>query len=140
MKPVLQTRFGFPEEGDPRGGNCHRAAVASILELPLYRVPDFVNEWPSCWYEQLAKWLRPMGLVPVTVLISPDNKGWTPFEFYHLMSGPRPRNPKYLHCVVGLGGKMVHDPHPSGDGLVEVKDWDLFVAYDPATATSPQGG
>jgi hypothetical protein len=34
--------------------------------------------------------------------------------------------------VVGFGGDIVHDPHPSRAGLTEIEAYTLFVAVDPA--------
>jgi hypothetical protein len=43
MKPVFQTRYG---EGR---GNCFQAALASILDLELEEVPDFVSAYRDDW-------------------------------------------------------------------------------------------
>ena len=40
-------------------------------------------------------------------------------DFYHIIVGKTIRYEKLLHAVVGRKGKMVHDPHPKGVGLVE---------------------
>lgn len=48
MIPVTQTIFADPLRGDGHNadgepGDCLRACVASILELPLSAVPNFVR-------------------------------------------------------------------------------------------------
>lgn len=72
MRPVLQTRFGFPS------GNCLLACVASILEVPLEEVPDGWDEegWlarghtENYWHEiqlVLNDWLLAQGRVYCTI-------------------------------------------------------------------------
>ena len=58
MKPVDQTRFGCP------GGNCYQAVIASILELDLEEVPDFMN-MGSGMTEALYKWCSERELFPL---------------------------------------------------------------------------
>jgi hypothetical protein len=51
MKPVYQ------EVVDEHKGDCMQAAIASLLELPLNEVPDFINQenWFHSFYHFLAK-------------------------------------------------------------------------------------
>jgi hypothetical protein len=46
-------------------------------------------------------------------------------DTYHVISGPGPRG--CHHSVVGLNGKMVHDPHPDRTGLEEAQMWDFLI-------------
>ena len=105
MKPVTQTRIG-------NDGNCLAACMASILEIPLYQVPEFTEDG---WLEELNDFLanhnlqykrRPVeGTRPV---------GWSTIERISPRGG--------LHACVARDGKLVHDPHPqdgTGRGLVE---------------------
>jgi hypothetical protein len=50
---------------------------------------------------------------------------WIP-RGYHIINGLSPRGDFY-HSVVGQAGKMVHDPHPSGDGLRSRESFTVFV-------------
>jgi hypothetical protein len=41
----------------------------------------------------------------------------------------------FQHCVVSLGERVIHDPHPSGAGVVVTPDkpgtYTFFIAQDP---------
>lgn len=151
MRPVFQTRT----EVDPdRGicGNCFQAAVASILELSLESVPDFMQEdldrriaagatprvaWDGDWqwWDALQEWLREQGLMYIEIS-SPDS--WTdihPSLGFHLINGKSPRG-DYDHTVVGYAGKIVHDPRQdaNGSGLESQKGFGFFVPINPANA------
>ena len=112
MRPVTQSRTGG-------NGRCFPACLASILELPERAVPDLDNtkEW------EVNDFLRPYG--------------FTYMEFpaedvgpvgYHIITGKSPRGG--LHAVVGLNGRMVHDPHPrdgTGRGLARVDNYGILL-------------
>lgn len=118
MRPVDQTTFGYPD------GNCWSACVASLLEMPVHEVPWFLGH--DDWYAAFAAWLRPRGYYPVTV---PWSEGWCPEGFY-ILGG---RSPRHSHAVVAKGREIVHDPHPSREGLVTREDCTLLVPFDPAS-------
>ena len=125
MKPIKQTTFG-------KQGNCFPACIASVLEIPLEGIPNFCVEFPSKWHWEVNKWLSENhGVVLLTITPWDQDHVFPPFvvDTYHLMSGPSVRG--HHHSIVALNGKMVHDPHPDGHGLIEVKDWDFFVVADP---------
>lgn len=117
MKPVYQTQFGA------NAGNCFQACIASILEMPLKNVPHFMLE--RDWITAFDSFLARFGLVSVT-LDADQVSGWKPTGF-HLIGGKSPRG-KFWHNVVGHNGEIVHDPHPSNDGLRTIRDYTLFVA------------
>lgn len=107
-------------------GDCARATIASLLDLPIRFVPHFLKESDGTAYgfhtlieEFLAGhgydilWQRSL-----VYHLSED------VDVYHYISGPSPRKPGVHHAVVGLNGKVFHDPHPSRLGLAgEPKDW-----------------
>lgn len=116
MKPIHQTIFGNGENGTPRG-NCFAACIASILELSLDEVPNFCARHAD-WREAANLWLSDRGLFYVDVNLPGDLRDeHVRFWGYHVISGVSPRNIR--HSVVGFGGSMVFDPHPSGAGLLE---------------------
>lgn len=118
MIPVTQTTFG---EGE---GNCLQACLASILDVNIERIPWFGED--SSWTIRMNEWLFQFDIVAIQV----DVDGFTIVDSnllgYHIIAGPSPRG-DYWHSVVGYKGKMVHDPHPSGDGLAEVKSFTFLV-------------
>lgn len=125
MTPLHQTKFGTPE------GNCIAACVASIMEKPLSEVPNFIMPKFEEWQDRLDEWLAQFGLSSVCVS-SEAMPG-----AYSIACGVSPRDKSIDHCVVWRGGAMIHDPHPSGDGIVgEPHDWTYFVLIDAAQAIS----
>ena len=133
MKPVDQTAFGFP------GGNCFSACVASLLEINLDEVPYFMNMPVSDWYERFGRWLATRNLWPLCLEADGER---SPPGLY-ILSGISPRAPmsadpgQHLHSVVACGRDIVHDPHPSRDGLRDRRDVIVLVPIDPARIGAP---
>ena len=116
MKPVDQEFFY--DKGEV--GDCVRAITASILEIDRNKVPHFVKLKPdSDWYEDWYSFMIEHGIKP-TMIWSPwkNNKPPIPLRYY-LASGPSSRGCN--HIVIMYNGKVVHDPHPSRDGLLEIE-------------------
>ena len=129
MKPVDQTIFYDPSVG-PKGqrGNCLQAVIASLLELPLEEVPHFVGddldhdgdnnlEWH--WWKRLLDFLKSKGYQLYVIMDVKTRDGLEPDEYY-LASGPSYRGQGIHHVVIYQGDKMVHDPHFSRQGVMEV--------------------
>lgn len=117
MIPIKQTKI---HKVDPDGaiierGNCYAACWASLLEVPLEEVPAF-EDLPDdgSWWIETIKWLKDKGLV---LHYFPSDEA--PTDTYVMACGPSPRGP-WGHGVIYLDGKLVFDPHPSGEGLVQV--------------------
>ena len=105
MIPVDQSDF------DHAHGDCLTACVASILELPLYAVPRFIDAPDS--YAALQTWLGCYGLTAVyTPVDQPE---------VHVLIGRSPRG-AHNHAVVGYGRQVIHDPHPHRTGLADVRE------------------
>jgi hypothetical protein len=84
------------------------------------------------WYMGFEAWLLPRGFYPVGF----ESSSYT-IAGLHILSGqsPRRRDDKAaLHSVVARGCEIVHDPHPSRDGILTRKDVVLLVPLDPAIA------
>jgi hypothetical protein len=118
MTPVYQDMFFEPgkKEKDQRG-NCLSAVVASLLDLPLRAVPNFVEidalGGPNWWWH-MNKYLELMN--KEMVHFRPRNP---PMGVYYTMSGLSKRATDYAqihHIVIFKNGKLVHDPVPGGDG------------------------
>jgi hypothetical protein len=130
---VLQTRFYEPGVApDQQRGNCLTAVVASLLDLPIEAVPNFVQddvdhgnddpEWN--WWTRLHRFVRAQGHALHYVRAFPDQTNLSapePGEFYAVI-GVSPRDPQVHHIVIYRDGVMVHDPHPDGTGLATVTD------------------
>ena len=148
MIPVLQTILADPERGDGHNaegiaGNCYQAALASVLELPLEQVPHFAQDGER-WQETSSAWLSAQGVIrsfyvdehltrlTYPLRVEPGTDFWgTPVESLvgALGAGPSPRGP-WRHVVVldPETGDMLHDPHPSGAGVLEVDEVELIFA------------
>lgn len=116
MKPIFQNKL---HGGDVKG-NCMQACLASVFELPLDQVPSFEMMERTEWRAAFDVWLNEQGYSLVQQLAEPD------IAEYYLIIGDAPRG--FLHCVVGKDGEMVHDPHPSQDGLLNHKKYWVFTA------------
>lgn len=108
MKPVDQTQFGKPD------GNCFAACIATILELTIDEVPNYKC---STWWQKYLGWFYENN---ICWDICPIKGG----EEYYIASGMASRGLR--HSVVYSGDTMVHDPHPSRDGLMEVANFKLY--------------
>ena len=99
----------------PGSKNCMQCAVAYMLGLPIEAVPDFEREHHAhctAW-ELMEQVFESHGctaeMFPPTAEITGD----------YLASGTTKRGTS--HMVVMRGGKLLHDPHPSNDGLDAVQ-------------------
>lgn len=135
MIKVDQTRFYNPDNNFPPG-NCFQACIASILELPLDKVPDEINHWfpgkdrADTWikhYAEIENFLKQHDMI----LFNIDTKRYLPMsldECYTIITGPSPRTNKIQHAVVGKGLDIVHDPHIDRKGLAgNFRDWTIVV-------------
>lgn len=115
MKPVDQEFFY--DKGEI--GDCVRAITASLLELNPKDVPHFVKEQPgSDWYDTWENFMIEHDMKPI-MLPGPWEKYPPKPRGYYLASGPAERGCK--HIVIMYDGKVVHDPHPSRSGLLEIE-------------------
>lgn len=145
MIPQAQTR---PHPN----GDCLRSCIASLLELPISEVPDWLehadkepdpeNDYPG-WYFGMQQWLMRRGYAFVEVQL--EKKTWMPlpFDMFAIFIGPKQTElGVFRHAIVGVcrDGKFipVFDPYaPEGDpakaferGYVEAVC--LLVPLDPA--------
>lgn len=122
MKPTHQTKFGLE-------GNCFDACVATLLEIPLADLNYFRSE--ETWYADFQKWLEPRGLAYVEINCDQNPFYRFPLPVLAIGSGPSPREGVGNHAVVielhQWSKKIIHDPHPSGDGIAAIKAVGFFV-------------
>ena len=147
MIPVTQTKVVVKNEKGEEvvRGNCYAACIASILEVPITEVPNvevFFHLDNGYWNEVMLTFLQSKGweLCSDDMLKrfhgndpklyirgfdfkGTDENGWIPeyYEYkdkYYLVSGKSPRG--VHHICIYKNGELVHDPHPSRDGLVSL--------------------
>ncbi len=119
MIPVDQEFTHNPSEGTE--GDCFRAVLASILELPIADVPHFAAQTTVAgeFWSAVYDWLEAQGYQYWPGRNPPEGA----LE-YHALSGPSPRTKGGFHATVGLNGQVVHDPHPSRSGISGFEpDW-----------------
>ena len=124
MIPVDQEFLHLAVPGQQ--GDCFRACVASILELPISDVPHFAQltegSSSAAFWNMAYDWLESRGYEYVyRTRAGRDSLDKTD---YQIMTGPSPRGNGTYHAVIGKGGIIVHDPHPSRAGLAgDPKEW-----------------
>lgn len=126
MKPVDQTLFHDPDAGVV--GDCFRACVASILELSIDEVPHFFEDGGRVWWFELDRFLAQRGLAAVEFTTSSENV--LSEAAVYIASGPSPRHPEVHHAIVCRGFDVVHDPHPSRDGIESTERQLFFVTRE----------
>jgi hypothetical protein len=138
MKPVYQTIL------EPPRGNCFSACVASIFEVSLEDVPNFINNEPvGAWFFNWNEWLQQYNLRVESFAVPDGDLPWCPAWFIGGVDSPRG---PWLHAVVYEGQEMKHDPWPNHDGTSPfqyrfVHDFMLFYPLDPAKPSSiPKSG
>lgn len=142
MKPVDQEFVHLPEIGQM--GDCQRAVIASLLEIPIADVPHFLQDAkgdPSDYWDSLQSFLASRGFAYLCV---PARSGAAFFgdgvDVYHEIAGPSPRGNGVFHAVVGRNGVIVHDPHPSKAGLAgDPSEWEHAYLVSTAQAQKGQG-
>lgn len=133
-----QTILADPERGDGNDinsvpGDCWKACVASLLGVQDYdSVPHFValDDW---WGETHRYIWDTTG----QVLRKWRDKGYISDGIDLLIGvGPSPRGDFYHAVIVDREGKLIHDPHPSGMGILEVEEF--FAATAVAAMEAEQ--
>lgn len=107
--------------------NCFAACVASILELPINKVPNFVGLHGHRWFRELIEWLRPLGLGVIFVSHSSCNEAPAGYSILSVTS----LRGDFNHAVVALDGSVVWDPSPSREmGFGDKQYWVVFTLLD----------
>lgn len=104
----------------PPYGDCMRACIASLLDLPAAAVPhcyDYAGDDGNVGIDLLNSWLKPRGLAYIEVFVPVDEhyRETTKRLGYHVIVGQC--NGLSNHAVVGFQGDVIHDPHPAGVGI-----------------------
>jgi hypothetical protein len=117
MSPVDQTILHDPDNG--QYGDCMRACIASLLEVPIDQVPHFFEGGceSAVFDQRVADYLGRHGLIELSMPAEVARRTHYTRECYHLMYGYSARGT--FHAVVALNGMVVHDPHPSKVGIID---------------------
>ena len=119
MKPIKQKFLHRPEEGV--FGDCHRAAMASILECAIDDVPHFAEDGcdGDTFAQRMLEWCTSEGLGYFRYGITDDPRPYMAQfnpDFYWILGGTSANG--VGHSVVCLGGEIVHDPSRDSSGIV----------------------
>lgn len=128
MTPVYQEH---PYHAPARGifGDCYRAALASLLDMPLADVPHFLRYPEDQRRDAYREFLRPLGLIPVVIPgeIFRSVIVGTGIDCLHLILGAA-KDDGCPHTCVGRNCVIVHDPGPLQAGLEgEIESWEIVV-------------
>jgi len=142
-----------PQQQDPAIYDCLRTCVAMIFDMDRLEVPNFgytaieegfgpkSSEYGHVQMKAMDAWFaeRHIGLFRIHTDEEGKPRPIVPWGIC-IADGPGPRG--YRHAVVwGAGwwstkeydwetyGKMLHDPHPSGDGIT-VEGWTSFCRLE----------
>lgn len=117
MKPVKQTKL-YGRDGI-HNGNCFAACLASMLDIPLWMVPAFEDMFgrsTNYYLHRTEEWLEKFFKLELNYSEKHEIEKLP--EFY-IASGESPRGVK--HSVIYSEGKLVHDPHFSDAGIIDVE-------------------
>lgn len=118
MKKLIQTRLHLPDQGQI--GNCFATVIACLLGLKSAEEVIQIQEYyeDDNWSTILTDWLNQRGWswVQISDHLKNDN--------YYLVIGESPRG--VSHVCIYKNGELYHDPHPSGEGLVNEKYFELI--------------
>lgn len=115
---VHQTKFGDV-------GNCVAACYATLLNADIDEIPDLVRTGNQHAAEVAMLAAKGLGLVRVWVpkdrrTIEQALDGMMVADGVpYMLSGTSPRG--HGHRVIGVDGRLYHDPHPEGGGVVDVR-------------------
>jgi hypothetical protein len=123
MKRVYQQIRHNPDGGQI--GDCHRAAIASLLELPMEQVPHFAERtWDDetgAFTALVEAFLHSRGLSQVIIaydgstalvdLLQIIGAGFP--QTYYLIGVTSVRGTR--HSIIGCGTAIVFDPHLDGN-------------------------
>jgi hypothetical protein len=137
MIPVTQTKVVVRNSKNEMvvRGNCYAAAIASILEMPIEAVPNvevLFHIEDSLWSVVMQRFINSIGWEMFTddrfrVFHNKDygvksgkRDEWVTYckNKYYFISGQSKRGVQ--HMVIYKNGKMVHDPHPTKEGIITI--------------------
>lgn len=129
MKP--QNQLFAHDPANDVFGDCHRACIASILELPIEEVEHFAVDNPSSevFETRIRGWCRSRGYTYTTFMYDVDPRTFMEAinpGIYYILGGESSIG--VSHSVVCLDGEIVHDP--SDNGIIGPSEDDGFYYID----------
>lgn len=122
---IIQTRKNIGHLPAERG-NCLPTAIACFMHLhpeEVFQVQEHYDE--DNYQELLDDWIKEKGW-KICYL-----EGHKFDNSFYLVSGLSPRNPNIWHICIYQNGKLWHDPHPDGTGIVTEEDFQELIKIDP---------
>jgi hypothetical protein len=128
MTPVKQEFAHNPPDSH---GDCHRAALATILDLPLTAVPHIGDKEAAIdgklFKQNEREFLATLGLIAVAVPLAGTlshilyaSGELNPEQEYFILGGVS--SSECGHSVVANKDGIVHDPHPDNVGIIAPMD------------------
>lgn len=146
MTPQKQLFRHDPENGVY--GDCHRAAIASILDQPVADVPHFCegDPDPETFNRRVRDYFASRGFCPITTVFDAEGgldvilhsiKVQNPGTYF-LLSGTSRTGCD--HTVVACDGEIVHDPSLTDAGIIGPCSDGYFWAVFLGAAVAVKGG
>lgn len=121
MIPVKQTKL----QNENQHGNCMRACMASMFEIDIDEIKPFEDlfgdsEWGTLFIQELDR----LGYEYEGCCEFSDLNDYEGVDGFIMVGGTTVRTTinGVEHAVIWKDNKIVHDPHPSNDSLLEIKD------------------
>ena len=124
MRKVDQTTFA-PE------GNCQSAVLAMLLDLPLESIPNFYDvggKNPFDWWKAYFQFIEEQGFWFFAFESEHAAARAKHMKGYYEVSGPSSRGVE--HAVVYKDGDLYHDPHPSREGLLSIREVRVYYPLE----------
>ena len=109
--PNKQTRLHLSESKKGRG-NCYATAISCIIGTEpdeVIQIQEYYDD--ENWHEILDNWLKENGWEQIQI------DGHLKGDEIYLVIGESPRDEKITHICLYRDGEILHDPHPSNDGI-----------------------
>jgi hypothetical protein len=106
-------------------GDCYRTAIACILKRERDTVPSFAYLWddPDAWDSEVNFWLEKEGFSLAKTLFQVDkledllvSQMLNALNCPYILIGQSKNGTN--HCVICIGGEIVHDPSIDNSGIV----------------------
>jgi len=136
MKPIFQTIV------DKDHGNCEQAVIASLLELELNDVPNFIEHQEKSWFTSVVGFLHSKGFDACCInrrrnesteflqRVARFDKGYKGC-FYASVSSQTFKDVKHA-VIVDENLKIIHDPNPNQKALLLTPDdIELIIVMNP---------